>query len=100
MCTVQRFYVPRAVERYYFLFGRPIETSRNLCDNREAVEKVYQDIKRSVENCLTYLLEARERDPYNNAVKRITYERMNGTKAPSFDPSSPEMQEEAKNLGL
>lgn len=97
---MQRFYVPAAIQRYYFLFGRPIPTSRKLCNDREAVADVYAEIKRGVEDCLTYLLEARERDPYQNAVKRIAYERLNGGKAPSFDPSSAELKAEAEKLGM
>jgi hypothetical protein len=100
MFGVQRFYVPARIQRYYFLFGRPIPLSRDLCDDREATGEVYQQIKRGVEDCLTYLLEARERDPYKNLIKRLTYERANGKQAPSFDPSSPELKAEAKKLGL
>lgn len=97
---MQRFYVPAKIERYYFLFGTPIETSRALCSDRDATAATYARVRRGVEDCLTFLLEARERDPFNNTPRRLAYERANGRPAPSFDPSTPDLKAEAQKLDL
>ena len=67
---LQRLYAPAGISRYYFLFGRPIPTSRKLYNDRAAAADVYARIQQSVADCITYLLEARERDPYRNTLKR------------------------------
>ncbi|CAM9960864.1 unnamed protein product [Heterosigma akashiwo] len=75
---------PRLPSRFYFKFGKPIPTKGIKSKDSEMVAKVYKEAKNEVENCISYLLEAREQDPYKNAQPRLLYERLMGRKAPTF----------------
>jgi hypothetical protein len=98
--SVQRLYVPTGVQRYYFLFGRPIEVPPELVEDRAGAQRVYRRVRRGVEDCVTYLLEAREHDPFRSTPKRLLHERTTGQQAPSFDPQSPACVAEASKLQL
>jgi hypothetical protein len=48
--SVQRFYVPAAsgfgaLNRYYFIFGKPIKTSRAMSKDRNRVAEVYSQVR-------------------------------------------------------
>lgn len=73
--------------RLYFLFGRPIETSADMVQDRQMTDAVYADVKRAVEEQIAYLLAKRETDPYADFRSRMLYENRlfaEPRKAPSF----------------
>lgn len=85
---LQKFYVPAGLplNRYYFLFGKPIKTSRDIAKDRDRVAELYADTKRALEDCITYLLEQRENDPFRNPLRRLLWERRERRQAPTFVP--------------
>ena len=87
---VQKLYAPPgilgALNRYYFLFGKPIHTSPDMSKDRDAAARVYKQAQCGLEDCITYLLEQREHDVYANPLRRLLYERMNRRQAPTFVP--------------
>lgn len=60
--------------RYYFVFGRPIDTQSVDGGDREACQRVYDQARLSVESGIEYLRAAREQDPYADGAKRLMYE--------------------------
>ncbi|XP_071933401.1 phytyl ester synthase 1, chloroplastic isoform X1 [Coffea arabica] len=85
---VPGFY-PKIPGRFYFLFGKPIETEgMKECLKDEKLTKIlYKKIKSEVEKNIAYLLEKREQDPYRNILKRMAYcdVSMHVDHVPSFD---------------
>ncbi|KAH9791708.1 AB hydrolase-1 domain-containing protein [Citrus sinensis] len=82
--------VPKVPGRFYFYFGKPIETKgrkRELRD-REKAHELYLEIKSEVEKCLAYLKEKRENDPYRNILPRLIYQATHGftSQVPTFEP--------------
>ena len=79
---------PAVPRRFYFLFGRPIETAPELAADRAACQALYGDVKAAVEGGLAYLLRKREADPYGDFWRRVTYEASWNfeRQAPSFEP--------------
>ncbi|KXZ50215.1 hypothetical protein GPECTOR_17g852 [Gonium pectorale] len=65
---------PAVPSRFYFLFGRPVPTSRALCKDRAAADQVYAHVKSEVEAGISYLLRKREQDPYADFLRRYLYE--------------------------
>ncbi|KAL9393264.1 hypothetical protein Peur_012549 [Populus x canadensis] len=90
----QVFYIPgllpKVPGRFYFLFGKPIETKGKgeILEDRENANQLYQHIKSEVENCLAYLLKKREDDPYRSIIDRTVYRalRSPSNEVPAFDP--------------
>ncbi|KAM6596072.1 hypothetical protein CsatA_006596 [Cannabis sativa] len=82
--------LPKIPGRYYYLFGKPIYTRgrEESLKNRENANEMYLQIKSEVENCLAYLLEKRENDPYRNVIDRTIYKAVYGSSkdVPGFDP--------------
>ncbi|KAJ3681288.1 hypothetical protein LUZ60_015777 [Juncus effusus] len=81
---------PKIPGRFYFLFGKPIHTKgreKELKD-REKAQQLYMDAKSEVENCISYLKEKREKDPYRSLLSRIIYKATHGSDSqiPTFDP--------------
>ncbi|XP_064935452.1 phytyl ester synthase 2, chloroplastic-like isoform X4 [Musa acuminata AAA Group] len=81
--------LPKIPGRLYFLFGKPIETrgrSEELRDRKQA-QQLYIHVKSEVENCMAYLKEKREKDPYRNLLPRLLYQTTNGftTEVPTFE---------------
>ena len=85
MCS-QRFYVPVGIERYYYVFGKPIKTIPEMYHDKAAIAATYTEIRSGVEGCIQYGLENRERDPYKQLLPRLIHETTRGTQAPTFDP--------------
>ena len=92
--VVEDFVSPLAIpklppNRLYFLFGKPIETSVEMVQDREKTDAIYLQCKQAVEAQIEYLLERRATDPYADFRKRLLYETpfLGGEprKAPSFD---------------
>jgi hypothetical protein len=84
VCFLQRFYVPSGLNRYYFLYGKPIRTTPEMASDKEQVAEVYRKVQRDVEDCITFLLEQRENDPFKHPLKRLLHERTTGAQAPTF----------------
>lgn len=81
--------LPKLPGRYYYLFGKPIETKgkEEILKNRENANELYLHIKSEVENCLAYLLRKREEDPYRNVIDRTVYKALYGpNEVPTFEP--------------
>ncbi|CAN6167598.1 unnamed protein product [Urochloa humidicola] len=81
---------PKVPGRFYFIFGKPIETrgrEKELRDKEEA-QKLYLQVKFEVESCINYLKEKREKDPYRSILPRLLYQAVHGPNAeiPTFEP--------------
>ncbi|XP_057800472.1 phytyl ester synthase 2, chloroplastic-like [Salvia miltiorrhiza] len=81
--------IPKVPGRFYFLFGKPIETEgrKQKVRSREKAQELYLEVKSEVEKCLAYLKEKRENDPYRHIVARLTYQAIHGfdSEVPTFD---------------
>ncbi|PWZ14526.1 Acyltransferase-like protein [Zea mays] len=81
---------PKVPGRFYFVFGKPIETrgrEKELRD-KEAAQRLYLQVKSEVEGCINYLKEKREEDPYRSILPRLLYQALHGPDAeiPTFEP--------------
>ncbi|KAL0351185.1 UNVERIFIED_CONTAM: Acyltransferase-like protein, chloroplastic [Sesamum radiatum] len=81
--------LPKVPGRFYYLFGKPIETQgrEQELKSREKAHELYIEVKSEVEKCLGYLKEKRENDPYRNIFARIGYQARHGfdSEVPTFD---------------
>ncbi|KAL8557492.1 hypothetical protein ACS0TY_004795 [Phlomoides rotata] len=81
--------VPKVPGRFYYLFGKPIETQgrKQELKSREKAHEVYLEVKSEVEKCLCYLKEKRESDPFRNIFARLSYQATHGfdSEVPTFD---------------
>ncbi|KAL6846793.1 hypothetical protein ACP4OV_024241 [Aristida adscensionis] len=81
---------PKVPGRFYFIFGKPIETRgrENELKDKEKAQRLYLEVKSEVENCINYLKEKREGDPYRSIVSRLFYQAVHGPNAevPTFEP--------------
>lgn len=84
--AAQPLYLPSGLNRYYFLYGKPIRTTPEMAKDKDAAARVYKEARRAVEDSVTYLLEQRERDPFRDPVRRLLHERVTGAQAPTFVP--------------
>ncbi|XP_074572947.1 phytyl ester synthase 2, chloroplastic-like isoform X2 [Curcuma longa] len=80
--------LPKIPGRVYFLFGKPIETRgmRLELSDRSNAQQLYLHVKSEVENCIAYLKEKREEDPYRHFLPRLLYQTTHGFEAevPTF----------------
>ncbi|KAL0377253.1 UNVERIFIED_CONTAM: Acyltransferase-like protein, chloroplastic [Sesamum radiatum] len=81
--------LPKVPGRFYYLFGKPIETQgrKQELKSREKAHELYIEVKAEVEKCLGYLKEKRENDPYRNIFARLAYQARHGfdSEVPTFD---------------
>merc|ERR1712061_516930 len=63
-------------DRFYFSFGKPVDLSDVNPKDREACDAVYAELRDTVEGEISWLLEARTRDPYRDFVRRQAFERI------------------------
>ncbi|KAG6793294.1 hypothetical protein NC652_003325 [Populus alba x Populus x berolinensis] len=81
--------VPKFPGRFYYYFGKPIETEgrRQELRDREKAHELYLHVKSEVENCIAFLKEKRESDPYRNILARLAYQASHGFDAevPTFE---------------
>ena len=105
---VQPLIVPRAPERYYFKFGKPIRTGEIFAqttttrkkrdaknatrdEDFEAAEtrlalETYAECRASVEDGIDWLLARRSEDPFKDTPGRVIWEAAAGKQAPTFTP--------------
>ncbi|GAV89404.1 LOW QUALITY PROTEIN: DAGAT domain-containing protein, partial [Cephalotus follicularis] len=81
--------LPKVPGQLYYYFGKPIETAgreKELMEKEKARE-LYLQIKSGVKNCIVYLKEKRENNPYRNILARVTYQATHGftSDVPTFD---------------
>lgn len=85
----QAFLAPKFPGRYYFYFGKPIETAgrEEELGDKEKSQELYLHVKSEVERCIAYLRQKREEDPYRYMATRLLYQASHGftSKVPSFD---------------
>lgn len=72
-------------ERFYFHFDTPYDTMGIDPRDKEACTTAYEAVKGGVESSIAYLLEARKKDSYRPLPKRLIYEQITGSRAPSFE---------------
>ncbi|XXG84148.1 hypothetical protein AAC387_Pa10g1731 [Persea americana] len=83
------FFMPKVPGRFYYLFGKPIETKERMemLKNRQNANEVYLQIKSEVEGIISYLLKKREDDPFRSIIRRSIYKATWGSKlqVPTFE---------------
>ncbi|KAK1294817.1 Acyltransferase-like protein [Acorus calamus] len=81
--------LPKFPGRFYYLFGRPIETEgmEEELRDRERAQEFYLQVKSEVEDCMSYLKEKRENDPYRNLLPRVLHQATHGfsSEIPTFE---------------
>uniref|UniRef100_A0ACD5ZA18 Uncharacterized protein n=2 Tax=Avena sativa TaxID=4498 RepID=A0ACD5ZA18_AVESA len=81
---------PKVPGRFYFIFGKPIETRGREKELRgkESAQHLYLHVKSEAESYIKYLKEKREEDPYRSILSRLLYQAVNGRNAeiPTFEP--------------
>ncbi|CAN8272597.1 unnamed protein product [Cochlearia groenlandica] len=79
--------VPKIPGRFYYYFGRPIETKGKNLKDKEKAQELYMQVKNEVEQCIAYLKIKRESDPYRNLLPRMLYQASHGSSSeiPTFD---------------
>nr|AZM65208.1 diacylglycerol acyltransferase 9 [Vitellaria paradoxa] len=81
--------LPKIPGRFYYLFGKPIETEGRKQDlrNRDTARKLYLEVKSEVERCIAYLKDKRENDLYRNIFPRLIYQATHGfdCEVPTFE---------------
>ncbi|ERN16884.1 hypothetical protein AMTRI_Chr02g264470 [Amborella trichopoda] len=68
--------LPKIPGRFYYLFGKPIETRERKAElrDKEEAHKLYVYIKSEVENIMSFLRKKREEDPYRSLLPRALYQ--------------------------
>ena len=64
--------------------GKPFDKSDIGHKDKYACLKVYNDVKTELEQGLADVLKAQEKDPFNDSVSHLAYERLYGKSAPTF----------------
>ncbi|KAL3722932.1 hypothetical protein ACJRO7_035169 [Eucalyptus globulus] len=72
---------PKIPGRFYYCFGKPIETAgrKQELKDREKSHELYLEVKSEVEQCMAYLREKRENDPYRSIFSRLMYRATHGS---------------------
>lgn len=82
--------LPKLPGRFYFLFGKPIETRgmEEMLQEKGKANELYMQIKSEVEHNIAYLLEKRKEDPYRSIIDRTIYRALYSPmrEVPAFDP--------------
>ncbi|KAJ0053590.1 hypothetical protein Pint_03058 [Pistacia integerrima] len=81
--------IPKVPGRFYYYFGKPIQTQGRESElrDRKKAQELYLEVKSEVENCLAYLREKREKDPYRNILARFIHKATHGftSEVPTFE---------------
>ncbi|XP_002512271.2 phytyl ester synthase 1, chloroplastic isoform X1 [Ricinus communis] len=82
--------LPKVPGRFYFLFGKPIETKgkEELLKDKGYANELYLQVKSEVKRNMDYLLKKRETDPYRSIIDRTLYRALYSplNEVPAFDP--------------
>ena len=82
--------MPKIPGRFYYLFGRPIETKgkEEILKDKEVAKQLYLQVKSEVESNIAFLLKKREEDPYRSVIDRTLYKAMHAPshEVPAFKP--------------
>jgi hypothetical protein len=70
--------------RHYFLFGKPMTLEGLDYRDKEACDLFYKAVKSELERGIDDLLRARLDDPFQDSLSRLSYERIFGKVAPTF----------------
>ncbi|MCL7024036.1 hypothetical protein MKW94_021561 [Papaver nudicaule] len=67
--------LPKIPGRFYYLFGKPIETKgmQEEMKDKDNANAMYMKIKSEVESLMSYLVKNREKDPYRGIIQRTIY---------------------------
>ncbi|PSS30306.1 Acyltransferase-like protein [Actinidia chinensis var. chinensis] len=81
--------LPKLPGRFYFIFGKPIETKgrKQELRSREKAHELYLEVKSEVEKCIAFLKEKREHDPYRGLLPRLIFQATHGfdSEVPTFE---------------
>lgn len=79
--------MPTIPNRYYFLFGQPLQTDWIDAADKEACASLYSTVRTELEQAIAYLLEMREADPWKSWCPRVAVEALYGWKKqmPTFE---------------
>ncbi|XP_042517080.1 acyltransferase-like protein At1g54570, chloroplastic [Macadamia integrifolia] len=82
--------LPKFPGRFYYLFGKPIETKGRVDElkEREKANVVYLQVRSEIESMISYLLKKREEDPYRGLIERTVYRAISAPvdDIPTFEP--------------
>lgn len=82
--------LPKLPGRYYYLFGKPIETKgrEEILKDKDNANKLYLEIQSEIEQSIAYLIKKREEDPYRNLIDRTVYRALYSplNEVPTFEP--------------
>jgi hypothetical protein len=70
--------------RHYFLFHKPVDLAGINHKDREACERIYKNIKQTIQGGCRELLRAKEKDQFDDPLFRVPYEQFWRKQAPSF----------------
>ncbi|KAL0745834.1 PREDICTED: acyltransferase-like protein At3g26840, chloroplastic isoform X2 [Brassica oleracea var. oleracea] len=78
--------IPKCPGRYYYYFGKEIETGEEELRDREKAKVVYAEVRKEVERCIEFVKQRREEDPYRPLLPRLHYHLKHGllTQVPTF----------------
>ncbi|XP_022569539.1 phytyl ester synthase 2, chloroplastic isoform X2 [Brassica napus] len=78
--------IPKCPGRYYYYFGKEIETGEEELRDREKAKEVYAEVKKEIERCIEFVKQRREEDPYRPLLPRLHYHLKHGllTQVPTF----------------
>ncbi|KAJ4968507.1 hypothetical protein NE237_015208 [Protea cynaroides] len=81
---------PKLPGRFYYLFGKPIETKGRMDELKEKdnANILYLQVKSEVESIISHLRKKREEDPYRGILERTVYRAFSApvNEIPTFDP--------------
>ncbi|XAR54707.1 Diacylglycerol O-acyltransferase [Bertholletia excelsa] len=83
-------FLPKFPGRFYFLFGKPIETKgkEKMLQDRKNAQELYLRVKSEVERNIAYLIEKRKEDPRRNFISRLMHNVFSAPvhQVPTFEP--------------
>jgi hypothetical protein len=82
--------LPKIPGRFYFLFGKPIETKgrEEILKDKVVAKELYLQVKSEVESRTAFLLKKRKKDPYRSVINRTLYKALHAPshEVPTFKP--------------
>ncbi|XP_062143471.1 phytyl ester synthase 1, chloroplastic isoform X1 [Alnus glutinosa] len=82
--------LPKIPGRFYYLFGKPIETKgrEEILKDKVVAKELYLQVKSEVESSTAFLLKKRKEDPYRSVIDRTLYKALHAPshEVPTFKP--------------